>query len=382
MICSRCTPKLPPSLTSSPSQKSFRPKLRDFNHSPMIVFYEVTQACGLVCKHCRACAQTHAHPGELNSQEARQLIDQLAEFPSPPMLVLTGGDPLCRDDIFELIGYATQAGLEVSITPSATPLVTEHAIRQFAEAGIHRMAISIDGSTAESHDAVRGVPGSFSRSLDILHHARKMGVATQINTTLTPDNVDQLDDMAELFASLDITLLSVFFLVPVGRAETAGRLNAAECELAFAKLWAHSQHQPYMVKTTEAPHFRRYAIQHQHSKSLGSKSPSDEIRPKPFMPMGVNDGKGIMFVSHTGTIHPSGFMPITCGVFPQQHVVQVYQDSPIFRGLRDADRLEGKCRACEFRNICGGSRARAYAVTGNPYAEEPDCAYLPTSMTS
>jgi radical SAM protein with 4Fe4S-binding SPASM domain len=136
-----------------------------------------------------------------------------------------------------------------------------------------------------------------------------------------------------------------------------------------------------MLKTTEAPHFRRFAIQHQHSQFQPGKEPrSGQEQPKPFVPMGVNDGKGIMFVSHTGTIHPSGFMPIICGVFPLQNVVQVYQDSPLFRGLRDADRLEGKCSACEFRCICGGSRARAYAVTGNPYAEEPDCAYLPPKM--
>lgn len=372
MICTPHTPNVPP-------KESSRPKRRDYDKSPFIVFYEVTQACGLVCKHCRACAQTHAHPGELNTDEARQLIDQLSEFPTPPMLVLTGGDPLCRDDIFDLIEYATESGLEVSITPSATPLVTEHAIRQFADAGVHRMAISIDGSTAESHDAVRGVQGSFDRSLSILRRARELGICTQINTTLTPDNVDQLDAMAELFAGLDITLWSVFFLVPVGRAETAGRLNAAESELAFAKLWMHSQTQPYMLKTTEAPHYRRFAIQNQHSKSLAKASCSGLEKPR-FVPMGVNDGKGIMFVSHTGTIHPSGFMPIMCGVFPQQNIVQVYQDSPVFRGLRDADRLEGKCGSCEFRNVCGGSRARAYAMTGNPYAEEPDCAYLPPKM--
>ncbi|MFC1757190.1 radical SAM/SPASM domain-containing protein, partial [Planctomycetota bacterium] len=233
---------------------------------------------------------------------------------------------------------------------------------------------------AESHDAVRGVEGSFARSLKILRRARLLGIATQINTTLTPDNVDQVDEMAKIFAGLDITLWSVFFLIPVGRADTAARLSADECESVFSKLWQHSQTQPYMLKTTESPHFRRYAIQHQPSKAVEKEAQNGDQRPKRFQPLGVNDGKGIMFVSHTGTIHPSGFMPITCGVFPQQHVVQVYQDSPIFRGLRDADRLEGKCGACEFRNICGGSRARAYALTGNPYAEEPDCVYVPPSM--
>lgn len=357
-----------------------RPVRRDFHRSPLIVFFEVTQACGLVCRHCRACAQTDSHPGELNTEEARRLINQLTEFPTPPMLVLTGGDPLCREDIFDLIEYVTELGLEVSITPSATPLVTEPALRRLADAGIHRMAISIDGSTARSHDGVRGVPGSFERSLDILRIARRLRIATQINTTLTPDNVNQLDDMAELFAALDIALWSVFFLVPVGRAEAAERLSAEGSERAFARLWMHSQRQLYRIKTTEAPHYRRFVIQQQRAQSPSNETTTGRRRPKPPAPMGVNDGKGILFVSHTGTLHPSGFMPITCGVFPQQHVVQVYQDSPICRGLRNADRLQGKCRACEYRSICGGSRARAYAVTGDLFAEEPDCAYVPSSL--
>ena len=343
---------------------------RDFSQSPIIAFYEVTQACGLVCKHCRACAQTDAHPGELGRDDSLELIDQLTEFPQPPMLVLTGGDPLCRPDIFELINYATISGLEVSITPSATPLVTQGAIRRFAAAGIHRMAISVDGANAASHDEVRGVEGSFHRSLQILRKAQEVGVATQVNTTLTPANVAQIDQMAELFAGLDITLWSVFFLVPVGRAAESNRLHADECEQAFEKLWQHAQKQPYLIKTTEAPHFRRFLIQRRTAGRAASKAP-------PFRPMGVNDGNGIMFISHTGIVHPSGFLPIICGMFPQQQLVDIYQNSPVFLALRDSDRLEGKCGRCQYRKVCGGSRARSYATTGNLFAEEPDCAYVP-----
>ena len=344
---------------------------RDFNKSPMIAFYEVTQACGLACKHCRACAQTASHPAELSNRDSFKLIDQLAEFPQPPMLVLTGGDPLCRSDIFELINYATVMGLKVSITPSATPLVTHGAIRRFAAAGIHRMAISIDGATAVAHDAVRGLTGCFQRSIEILRAASEAGIATQINTTLTPENVSNIDEMADLFAGLGITLWSVFFLVPVGRAATSDRLSADECEQAFELLSRQSQSQPYMIKTTEAPHFRRFMIQYRKERvENGSRRPS-------YAPLGVNDGKGIVFVSHTGIVHPSGFLPLICGVFPQQNVVDIYQNSPVFRALRDSNRLEGKCGRCEFRNVCGGSRARAYALTGNMFAEEPDCAYAP-----
>jgi MoaA/NifB/PqqE/SkfB family radical SAM enzyme len=198
-----------------------------------------------------------------------------------------------------------------------------------------------------------------------------------VNTTLTPDNVAQVDDLADLLADFGISLWSVFFLVPVGRASSVPRLAGEDCERAFERLWLQSQQQPYLIKTTEAPHYRRYAILHQtERRARGLLHPPDPS-PRPFLPMGVNDGKGVMFVGHTGLIHPSGFMPIVCGVFPLQHVVHVYQASPIFRGLRDPNRLEGKCGQCAFRKLCGGSRARAYALTGNPFAEEPDCAYLP-----
>jgi MoaA/NifB/PqqE/SkfB family radical SAM enzyme len=339
----------------------------------MLVFYEVTQACGLVCKHCRACAETRADPSELTTSESLQLIDQLTEFPEPPMLVLTGGDPLCRTDIYQLIEHATNVGLEVSITPSATPLVTHAAIGRLHSAGIHRMAISIDGADTATHDAVRGVAGSFDRSLEILQYAHTLGLPTQVNTTITPGNLVQISAMAELFSELGIVLWSVFFLVPVGRARTAPRLSPAEYERAFDILWHQSQHQPYLIKTTEAPHYRRFSLKQER---LDRTTPP---RPTPFRASGINDGKGVLFVSHTGMIHPSGFMPIVCGMFPFQNVVNVYQDSLILRGLRDANRLEGKCRLCEYRTICGGSRARSYALTDNPFAEEPDCAYVPAA---
>jgi radical SAM protein with 4Fe4S-binding SPASM domain len=205
------------------------------------------------------------------------------------------------------------------------------------------------------------------------------GIATQVNTTLTPRNISQISRMAELLARQDILLWSVFFLVPTGRARWAPRLSANECETAFATLWRESQRQPYRIKTTEAPHYRRYILQQQSRSRLKTRASVDRVWEKK-LPLGVNDGNGVMFVSHHGEIYPSGFMPVRCGTFPTDHVVRVYQDSQTFRALRDPRRLEGKCKACEFRNICGGSRARAYAVTGDPFAEEPDCSYIPHTL--
>ncbi len=354
------------------------PTRASLNESPMLVFYELTQACDLVCQHCRACAQRRSHPFELTTKESKRLIQQLTRFPRPPMLILTGGDPLKRPDVYELIEYATDQGLSVSITPSATPLVTRSAIRRLRDAGVSRMAISIDGSDASTHDSNRGVAGSFARSLEILRDAQDLFLETQVNTTLTPANAHQIDSMADLFDEFDIALWSVFFLVPVGRADALARLNSDDCERAFDQLWHQSQRRSFLIKTTEAPHFRRFAIQHQIAER-GASGDRNDHGPKlrPFVPAGINDGKGVMFVGHTGTIHPSGFLPIVCGMFPQQDVVDVYQRSPIFCRLRDANQLRGKCGECEFRQICGGSRARAYAVTGDLMAAEPDCSYIP-----
>lgn len=367
-------------MVAPPRRKPRQPALhRDrFDHSPLLVFYEVTQACDLVCRHCRACAQSRPHAAELATEDSLRLLDQLAQFPTPPMVVLTGGDPFKRADIFQLVEHAARRGLHVSITPSATPLVTAAAVRRLRDAGISQLAISIDGADAQTHDATRGVPGSFARSLEVLDHARRAGIPIQVNTTLVPGNLEQIERMADLLAGQGIVMWSVFFLVPVGRAHIMPRLSAEQSEAAFARLWRLSQHQPYAIKTTEAPHYRRFVIQHRVPNSNGGLAPA---APR-HVTSGVNDGKGVMFVSHAGLVHPSGFLPLLCGVFPCQHLVSIYQRSPVFLALRNADRLEGKCRECEFRRICGGSRARAYALTGNVFAPEPDCSYIPGGTRS
>lgn len=347
----------------------------DFDRGPYVVFYEVTQACDLVCLHCRACAQAQRHADELDTQHARLLIDQLLEFPKPPLLVLTGGDPMKRADIFDLVRHAASSGLRVAMTPSATPLVTRPALYRLARKGLSRLAVSLDGADAATHDGIRGVLGSFRRTFEIIADAHAAGLAVQVNTTVTRTNVAQIDALAELLAAHGILLWSVFFLVPVGRGSLLERISPEQYEQVFDRLREHSLHQPYDIKTTEAPHYRRFVLQHGGTGPRGDES---LVRP-PRAPLGVNDGKGVMFISHAGLIHPSGFLPLVCGVFPLDSVVDVYQRSPVFRALRDLDRLEGKCRDCEFRQVCGGSRARAYAVTGNPLASEPDCAYVPAT---
>ncbi len=355
----------------------------DFGRAPLMFYYEVTMACDLVCKHCRASAQENADPGQLTTEQSQALIDQVASFPRRPMMVFTGGDPLKRADLFDLIRYAIDRGLQVALTPSATPLATREAFQKARDAGVRRLGISLDGADAAVHDAFRGWEGSFERTMRMLEDARQLNLAVQINTTVTRRNVLQLDAIAELLASKQIAMWSVFFLIPVGRGVEEQRISPEEHETVFAKLWHHANTQPYSVKTTEAPHYRRFVLQQGGDPLAGPKGAGDAAAGRGHRaPLGVGDGKGVMFVGHTGEIYPAGFLPIRCGQFPADSVVDIYQNHPTFRALRDPDGFKGRCGVCEYRHVCGGSRARAYAVTGDPLETEPDCIYIPKGATA
>jgi radical SAM protein len=376
----------------------------DFDESPLMFYYEVTLACDLVCKHCRASAQAEPHAEELSTAQAMALLDQVAGFPRRATLVFTGGDPLKRGDLLELIRHAAAAGLSTALTPSATPLATFEAFQRVRNAGVERLGVSLDGADAATHDAFRGWAGSFERTIEMLSFARRLGMGVQVNTTVARRNVHQLDAIAELLATKGIAMWSVFFLVPVGRGVEEERISPEEYEAVFARLWHHAQRQPYAVKTTEAPHYRRFVLQHGgdplaepknsdvHRKPAEIEGGSCPATPGATMqlspqhgqkrsshrgPLGIGDGKGIMFVSHTGEIYPAGFLPLCCGRFPHDSLVDVYQRHPTFLALRDPDRFQGRCGICEFRRICGGSRARAYAVTGDFLESDPDCTYVP-----
>jgi radical SAM protein len=350
----------------------------DFDHNPLMFYFEVTQACDLVCKHCRASAQSDPDPEELDHDQAIALIDQICTFPRQPVLVTTGGDPLKRPDLFDLIRHAVGRGLQVALTPSATPLATRDAFQAAKDAGVRRLGISLDGADAVTHDAFRGWEGSFARTMEMLENARDLGLAVQINTTITRRNYQQIDQLAALLAEKGIAMWAAFFLIPVGRGVEEQRLSAEEIEQVFARLWHHAGIQPYSVKTTEAPHYRRFVMQQGGDPLAGPHGRPDDGRHRGHRaPLGVGDGKGVMFVSHRGEIYPSGFLPLLCGRFPKDSVVDVYQNHPTFRSLRDPSKFRGKCGICEFRDPCGGSRARAYAVTGDPLESEPDCFYEP-----
>jgi radical SAM protein len=353
----------------------------DFAHSPFVAFYEVTRACALVCKHCRACAQPLPHRNQLTTEKSLKLIDQFADFPKPPTLIFTGGDPMERPDIFELVRHANDIGLVTAMTPSATSLVTREALIGLKEAGISRLAVSLDSSVASIHDNFRGVEGSYARTLEIMRDCREIGLSLQVNTTITRRNVDDVDAMAEMLGTMGVVMWSVFFLIPVGRGLMEERISAQQYEELFEKLWLHARSKPYGIKTTEAHHYRRYVLERMGDPLTGGKG-GNPTRPDRVQraPLGVNDGRGVMFVSHTGRVQPSGFLPIVCGVYPDQSIVDIYQNSETLIRLRDKTLLRGKCGYCEYKNVCGGSRARAYAVSQDMLGPEPDCVYIPKAL--
>jgi len=353
----------------------------DFSERPYIVIWEVTQACDLACVHCRACAQPKRNPLELSTDEGKRLIEEIAQM-QVPVFVLTGGDSIKRPDLFELIEHAGKVGVRVSLTFSATPLLTREVVQRLKESGLARLAVSLDGSHREMHDTFRGMSGSFDRTMQAIEWANQVELSVQINTTFSRSNVEDFENIAALMETKNIALWSVFLLVPTGRGKIADLLSAEEFESLFAKLHGLSRRASFHIKTTEAQHYRRYVLQQQVAERRSGRAQSADVSTKVQdtvgrAPRGLNDGKGFVFVSHTGEVFPSGFLPFAAGNVRFDSLSRVYRESPIFQQLRDPTLLGGKCGACEFKHICGGSRARAFAMTGDPLAEEPCCSYVP-----
>jgi radical SAM protein len=315
------------------------------------------------------------NPFELTTEDGFRLLETVRSFGNP-LIVITGGDPLKRPDLFPLLEKSVSLGLRTTITPSATPLLNEGAIQRFRRCGVARMAISLDGPDAASHDGFRRVEGSFARTMFGLEYARRIGLATQINTTVTRYNLGRMDEIAGLVRAYGARLWSVFFLVATGRASASQDLSADEYEEVFRFLYDLAKTAPFDIKTTEVQHYRRYVAQQRKAEGAagGRVSPSPEVIQRQS---GINDGKGFVFVSHTGEIYPSGFLPVSAGNVRRDSLIEVYRNSALFRILRDADNLEEKCGDCEFRNLCGGSRSRAFALTGDYLAEDPKCIYQP-----
>jgi MoaA/NifB/PqqE/SkfB family radical SAM enzyme len=339
-----------------------------FDTAPLRVYWEVTRACALACRHCRADALPFGDPDELSSSEGLHLLERLAAFDPMPHVILTGGDPLERVDLFDLIAHARKLSLEVSVSPSATPKLTPDTIRLLKDAGVAAISLSIDGATQERHDALRGVPGCFARTLVAARAAAEVSLMTQINTLVCAETMSDLTDLFALATQLHASRWSLFFLVSVGRGAVLRPLDAQTAErlLGWAADLPKGESYP-IVTTTEAPHFRRIALE--HKRLLGNWATRAAF--------GVRDGNGVLFISHVGDIAPSGFLPIAAGNVRRDDVVDVYRTSPLFDGLRHPSQFHGRCGVCRFHSMCGGSRARAWAATGDALGEDPLCAYVP-----
>ncbi len=348
----------------------------DFDRTPFLVIWETTQACELTCLHCRAEAVPGPIPGELSFDEGRRLIDRVAEM-GAPLMVLSGGDPSTRPDLPDLIRHGKGLGLRMATIPAATPRLSRDLILRLRDAGLDQIAFSLDFPRADLHDGFRGSPGAFERTMAALGWAREAGLPVQINTCVWDQSAAFIEDVARLVEDQGAVFWEVFFLVPVGRGALLKGLTAGRCEEIFEPLRRAQARGRYVLKVTEAPHYRRY-LEERGERELGrSRHSPGEGHPVGMPSRGVNAGNGFLFVSHMGEIYPSGFLPLSAGNARVQAPADVYRDSPLFRALRDPDRLKGRCGRCPFRRICGGSRSRAYAISGDWLEEDPWCAYVP-----
>ena len=362
----------------------------NYDDNPFIVIWELTRACELKCLHCRAEAQFRRDPRELSFEQGKSLIDDIKTMGNA-MLVFTGGDPLMRPDVFDIAKYAIDKGVRVSMTPSATPNVTKEAMQTAKDIGLSRWAFSLDGPTAEIHDHFRGTSGSFELTMNAINYLNELEMPLQINTVVSNYNLHALDEMAALVKELNCVLWSVFFLVPTGRGQTKDMISPAEHEKVFRWLYKLSKEVDFDIKTTAAQHYRRVVIQskqREHRKEGYGEVPiqyqqalmngtTGTIDGLGRAPKGVNDGNGFIFVSHTGDVYPSGLLPVKVGSVKEEKLSEIYRNSPILKDLRNPDKYKGKCGVCEFRNVCGGSRSRAYAMTGDYIESEPYCVYIP-----
>ena len=352
-----------------PSPSPARPTgALDYAKAPVVLFWEITKACALACRHCRAEAQPKRHPLELTTAECFRAVDEIARFSPKPILVISGGDPLMRRDLFDVAGYAVSQGLRTSLSPSVTALVTLRNLARARQAGVQHISFSLDGATPEVHDSFRGVEGSFQRTLWAIGAAQEAGLTVQVNTTVSRWNKAQLEEMTEIVGRSGAVQWDVFFLVPTGRAQREEMLSPEEHERVFNWLYDLAPRVAFRVKTTMGQPFRRITLQ--RARQNGTQVDTFAS---------TNDGKGICFISHIGEIYPSGFLPLRCGNVRTDSLVDVYQTHPFLLSLRDPGQLKGKCGVCPFNSVCGGCRARAYACTGDYLAAEPCCPFDPTS---
>lgn len=349
------------------------------NNTLRLVAWETTRRCNLSCKHCRAVAEDHPYDNELSTKESFVLLDQIKETGSP-IVILTGGEPLLRDDIFDIAAYGTNLGLRMVMAPNGTLLDSDNTAR-IKKAGIQRISVSLDGATAESHDAFRGVPGAFENTITGINKAKAAGIEFQINTTITKSNLDEIPLILKLAESLGAVAHHIFLLVPTGRGKYIldNAIDAQAYEKTLNWFYDQKNKTTLQLKATCAPHY--YRILRQRAKKDGEKI-TFETHGLDAVTRGCLAGTGFCFVSHVGRVQTCGFLDVTCGDVRKQHFKDIWEQSDVFNELRRFSNLKGKCGVCEYHSVCGGCRARAYEATGDYLAEEPLCTHIPIKSTA
>lgn len=342
-----------------------------------LVAWEATRNCNLTCIHCRASATNGPYEGELDTQAGFKLMDEIARV-GKPIVILTGGDPMLRPDIFEIAKYGDSLGLRMVMSPNGT-LITPESAAQMVEAGIKRISVSLDGASAKSHDKFRGVPGAFDGALRGIELAKAAGLDFQINTTISQVNLGEIQQIMDLAVDLGAVAHHIFLLVPTGRGKyiVDQEISADQYEKTLNWFYDQRHKTPLQLKATCAPHY--YRILRQRAKEDGEKVTFD-THGLDAVTRGCLGGIGFCFISHVGVVQPCGFLGLNCGDVKKTPFDQIWKESKIFNDLRDYDKLEGKCGVCEYRKVCGGCRARAFEATGNYQAEEPLCSHQPFSM--
>lgn len=340
-----------------------------------LVAWETTRNCNLACVHCRASATLGPYTGELDTSAGLKLLDEIAQVGSP-IVILTGGEPLLRADIYELARYGTDKGLRMVMAFNGT-LVNEETAQKIADAGIKRISVSLDGATRKTHDKFRGIEGSFDGAIKGLELMKDAGVEFQINTTITKANLAQIPEILDLAVEMGAVAHHIFLLVPTGRGKYIidQEINAEEYEKTLNWFYDQREKTPLQLKATCAPHY--YRILRQRAREEG-KTVSFDSHGLDAVTRGCLGGTGFCFVSHRGIVQPCGFLNVAAGDVTKTSFADIWQDSEVFTKLRDFKALEGKCGACEYKRVCGGCRARAFEATGDFMAEEPLCNYQPT----
>ena len=360
----------------------------DYCQRPMLVFWETTRACQVACRHCRASALTDPLPGELNPAEGRALVEQVAGFGRPhPILVLTGGDCLLRADLFDLVEYATTLGVPVALSPSVTPALTAQMVQRIAASGVKAVSISLDGAGPATHEGVRAIEHHFENTVAAIRALVAAGLTVQVNTTVMRENLRELADIAALVQQTGAQIWEVFFLVHVGRGVVTSAITPAEHEDVCHFLYEASKY-GFIVRTVEAPFFRRVvterraggrppgtAVYHALSQRLTTLLGPSTRGPSAHT-AATRDGKGILFVAHDGEVYPAGFLPLGLGNLRDRPLNAIYRDDALLQQIRGT-RFRGRCGRCEYADLCGGSRARAFAASGDPLGEDPACVFQP-----